>query len=104
MRKLSRRERRNLGKGLLFIFPWLLGFVSFTLYPLLASFYYSFTRYDVLRPAKFVGLENYKEIFLGDDIFRVVLGNTLYFVFIGVPAGFLTAFFGGQKDVASQGL
>ncbi|MBI1877879.1 MAG: sugar ABC transporter permease [Chloroflexi bacterium] len=92
VRKLSYQERRNLGKGLLFISPWLVGFVSFTVYPLLASLYYSFTRYDVLRPAKFIGLANYQEIFFGDDIFREVLGNTLYFVLVGVPASFLTAF------------
>jgi multiple sugar transport system permease protein len=90
--KLSRHERQNVAKGLLFISPWLLGFASFTIYPLLSSFYYSFTQYDVLRPAKFIGLGNYKEIFLNDNLFRIVLGNTLYFVLIGVPAGFITAF------------
>lgn len=92
MLKLSRHERQNVAKGLLFISPWLLGFASFTIYPLLSSFYYSFTQYDVLRPAKFIGLGNYKEIFLNDNLFRIVLGNTLYFVLIGVPAGFITAF------------
>lgn len=92
MLKFSRHERQNVAKGLLFISPWLLGFTLFTIYPLVSSFYYSFTQYDVLRPAKFIGLGNYKEIFLNDNLFRVVLGNTLYFVLIGVPAGFITAF------------
>jgi multiple sugar transport system permease protein len=90
--KFSRHERQNVAKGLLFISPWLLGFTLFTIYPLISSFYYSFTQYDVLRPAKFIGLSNYKEIFLNDNLFRIVLGNTLYVVLIGVPAGFITAF------------
>src|SRR5262245_6587776 len=92
MIKLNRREVARMGKGLLFVSPWLLGFLGFTLYPLISSFYYSFTRYDVLRPAKFIGLKNYQDIFLNDDMTRIVLGNTIYFVLVGVPAGFVTAF------------
>jgi len=88
----DRREVGKTAKGLLFILPWLVGFLLFTLYPLLSSLYYSFTRYDVLRPPTFIGLQNYYNIFFGDKIFRIVLGNTLYFVIIGVPAAFVTAF------------
>src|SRR5262245_34925823 len=86
------REFSKTLKGLLFISPWIIGFLCFTLYPLIASFYYSFTRYDVLRPPKFIGFQNYLDIFLKDEIFRTVLFNTIYFVFIGVPAAFITAF------------
>jgi multiple sugar transport system permease protein len=89
---LSRREIGTIAKGVAFISPWLFGFLAFTLYPLASSLYYSFTRYDVLRPAKFVGFQNFVEIFTKDDLFRVVLGNTLYFVLVGVPAAFVTAF------------
>ena len=86
------RERRKIVQGLLFVSPWIVGFLAFTIYPLLASGYYSFTRYDVLRPPKLVGLANYARIFLQDDVFRVALANTLYFVLVGVPAGFVSAF------------
>ena len=86
------REGRRIATGLFFTFPWILGFLAFTIYPLIASAYYSFTSYDVLRPPRWVGLDNYAEIFLRDSIFRLALGNTLYFVIIGVPAGLVTAF------------
>jgi multiple sugar transport system permease protein len=89
---IDRREVGKTLKGLLFILPWLVGFLSFTLLPLLSSLYYSFTRYDVLRPPTFIGFENFQNIFLEDKIFRIVLSNTLYFVLVGVPAAFVTAF------------
>ena len=87
----ARRELRKILTGVSFITPWILGFLGFTLYPVVASAYYSFTRYDVIRPPKFVGFENYAQILGGDAVFRQSLGNTVYFVFIGVPAAFLTA-------------
>lgn len=88
-----RRSRtRNIAKGLAFISPWLVGYLIFTLYPILASAYYSLTRYDVLRPPRFIGLENYRELFFQDEIFRTVVYNTTYLVIIGVPAGVVTAF------------
>jgi multiple sugar transport system permease protein len=45
--------------GWLSISPWLVGFLIFTLGPLLASLYFSFTKYDVLTPPQWIGLENY---------------------------------------------
>ena len=90
--RLRRQERRNLVNGLLFISLWLIGFLLFTIYPILASAYYSFMRYDIIRPPKFVGLANYAEIFFADDTFRVVLANTLYLVVIGVPITVAVAF------------
>ncbi len=92
MSENTRREARRILQGLLFVSPWIIGFLAFTIYPLLASGYYSFTDYDVLRPPKFVGLANYAQIFLKDALFRIALYNTLYFVFIGVPAAFVSSF------------
>jgi multiple sugar transport system permease protein len=92
MASISRSESRNIAKGLFFIAPWIVGFLAFMVYPLISSLYYSLTRYDVLRPPKFVGLENYQDLLLGDEMFRIAIGNTLYFVLIGVPAAFVTAF------------
>ena len=88
----QRTQVREILKGLAFISPWLIGFSAFTLYPIVASAYYSLTRYDVLRPPRFIGLENYVELFSQDEIFWTVVFNTLYLVFIGVPAGLITAF------------
>lgn len=90
--RMSRLTRRNLLAGLAFVSPWIAGYLAFTVYPILASAYYSLTMYDVLRPARFVGLENYVLIFTKDEIFRTVLSNTLYMVVLGVPAGLAAAF------------
>jgi multiple sugar transport system permease protein len=88
----SRSERRNLVMGLVFISPWLIGFLLWTVYPLLSSLYYSFTRYDLLRPAVFIGVENFREIFSRDAEFRQVMGNTLYYVGLGAPLTVIAAF------------
>jgi ABC-type sugar transport system permease subunit len=88
----NRKELRAVAKGLLFISPWLFGFFAFTIYPLLASLYYSFTRYDIISSPKWIGLENYRNLLFDDDTFRVVVANTLYFVFLAVPIGVVVAF------------
>lgn len=85
-------EFRSIAKGLLFISPWLLGFFAFTIYPIIASLYYSFTRYDIISTPKWIGLTNYQRLLFEDDKFRVVIWNTLYFVVIGVPLGVAVAF------------
>lgn len=76
--------RKNVLNGLLFISPWIVGFLCFTAYPLISSFYYSLTDYDIINQPVFVGLENYKTLFTGDDLFYKVLKNTLYMVFVGI--------------------
>lgn len=85
-------ERRNFAIGMLFISPWLIGFLIFTVIPLLSSLYYSFTFYDLLRPARFIGLQNYIEIFTRDPDIPLVTGNTLFYVGFGVPLGLISAF------------
>jgi multiple sugar transport system permease protein len=87
----TRKRRRNLLKGLLFVSPWLAGLLLFTVYPIAASFYYSFTQYDVVRPPIPIGFENYARIAV-DDVFWKSLYNTLYFVVIGVPGQIAIAF------------
>jgi multiple sugar transport system permease protein len=76
--------RKNLTTGLLFISPWIIGFLFFTAYPLISSFYYSLTDYDIINAPVFVGLENYKTLFTGDDMFYKVLKNTFFMIFIGL--------------------
>ena len=90
--RLSRMERRRLVIGLLFASPWIIGFVAFTFFPIASSFYYSFTRYDLLRDPVFVGFDNYYNLFFDDDDFRLVTFNTLWWVFISAPLGVLSAF------------
>jgi len=89
---MSKQEWRQIGKGLLFVSPWLLGFLAWTVYPLLSSIYYSLTRYDLIRPPVFIGLKNYIDLFTRDPHFKVVIPNTLYYVGLGTPLAVITAF------------
>ena len=91
-RRFTAGERRNLLWGLFFISPWLVGFLTYELYPLVASFYYSLTRYDLIREPSFIGADNYIELFTNDPNFPQVLWNTLFYVGIGVPLGIAFAF------------
>ena len=91
----SKYGRRDLLMGLLFVSPWLVGFVLWTAYPLLSSLYYSFTRYDLLRPAVWIGLDNYVELFTDDSQFFTVIYNTLYYVLLSAPLGVISAFLMG---------
>ena len=63
-----RRARRRLTAGrygyvVLFLSPWIIGFVLFTAWPMLLSLYYSFTSYDLLTKPRWVGLDNYRFMF-----------------------------------------
>ena len=89
---LSVQEKHNLRWGLFFIAPWLVGFLTYELYPLGASFYYSLTRYDLIREPVFLGAKNYIDLFTTDPNFPQVLINTLYYVGFGVPLGIAFAF------------
>jgi multiple sugar transport system permease protein len=91
-RGLSRTTRRNLITGLLFISPWIIGFLAFTAYPIVASLYYSFTLYDIINPPKFIGLQNFLFMFTKDPSFPIVMYNTIYFVILGVPSALIVAF------------
>lgn len=85
-------ERRNFFMGMLFISPWLIGFLLWTVYPLLSSLYYSMTFYDLLRAPRWIGFGNYIEIFTRDPEIKNVTLNTLFYVGFGVPLGLITAF------------
>jgi multiple sugar transport system permease protein len=89
---MSKQEWRQVAKGLLFISPWLIGFIAWTIYPLLSSAYYSLTRYDLLRPPVWIGLTNYVDLLTTDPHFKVVIPNTLYYVGLGTPLAVITAF------------
>ncbi|MBB6634825.1 carbohydrate ABC transporter permease [Cohnella thailandensis] len=80
---IRKRERKLLVKGLLFTSPWIIGFLIFQLYPILASFYYSLTEYNLFKPPEWVGFGNYKDLFQ-DDKFYKSMYNTLYITIVGV--------------------
>ena len=71
--------------GFLAISPWVLGFLIFTLGPLVASLYFSFTRYNVVQSPRWVGLDNYRRIFADDPLFLKSLGNSVVYTLLYVP-------------------
>ena len=81
---LGRAIARNV-TAYLFMLPWLLGLLVFTLGPMLSSLYLSFTRFELLQPSEWIGLENFREIFFEDDRFRQSLKVTFFFVVVSVP-------------------
>src|SRR5262245_57572833 len=77
--------------ALFFAAPWVIGFCWFQLYPIAASLYYSLTSYNILRPPIFVGLANYQNLFLHDELFLQALTNTAIFTLVSVPLGLAVA-------------
>jgi oligogalacturonide transport system permease protein len=79
--------------GLLYILPWFIGFLSLQLVPLISSFWYSFTNFQLIGKYNFVGLENFKNIFTNDPVFWQSLKVTFFYVFIAVPGKLAFALF-----------
>lgn len=90
VRAVTRLERMNLLKGLLFVSPWLVGFVVFLAYPMLYAGYLSFTEYTGFTAPEWIGVGNYIELF-HDESFWKSLGNTLYYTALAVPLGVVVA-------------
>ncbi|MFP4661742.1 MAG: carbohydrate ABC transporter permease [Halanaerobiales bacterium] len=70
--------------GYFFLAPWLIGLLVFTIIPMIASLYFSFTNYNILNPPNFVGIGNYLKLF-SDRKFIQSLSVTFRFVLISVP-------------------
>ena len=71
--------------GFLFVLPFVLGVLGFKLFPFVMSFALAFTQYDLIDPPQWVGLQNYRELFAADPLFRKSLGVTLLFAALAVP-------------------
>jgi multiple sugar transport system permease protein len=78
--------RRNL-TGLLFISPWLIGFLVFTLGPFVSSIFLSFNTYDLVHPPRWVGGANYTTLLHKDPLFWSSLGVTFRYAAASVPLG-----------------
>ena len=87
--KLEREERRGF---FLFISPWLIGFVLLMLVPMLTSAYISLTRWNLLKPPVFVGLENFKTIF-ADPLFYKSMRVTFTYTLFAVPLNIVLSVF-----------
>ncbi len=78
--------------GYIFIAPWLIGFLIFSLVPVLASFGLSFTSYELITAPKWIGAKNYVEMMSQDRLFWMSLYNTAYYTLFSVPLNLAFAF------------
>ena len=88
--KMKKSERRDNLNGFLFALPWIIGFICFSLIPLLTSLYYSFTSFNPVKAPEWVGLENYQYL-LKDPLVLKSLKNTLFMAFVSTPINLFIA-------------
>ncbi|MGH2558766.1 MAG: carbohydrate ABC transporter permease, partial [Thermomicrobiales bacterium] len=81
---LLRKRLRKALPAYLFILPGMALFLTWTLYPLVQAFAMSFAEWNLIKPSKFVGLDNYRRAF-DDPIFWTALENTVLYTVITVP-------------------
>lgn len=84
--RMGKMARREMLWFYFFISPWIIGYIVFTLGPIVASGYLSLTRYNVATPPVFVGLQNYR-LLLNDSIFWKSLQVSAYYTALSVPLG-----------------
>lgn len=89
-RSVMKASKKEALIAMVFIAPWVIGFLVFTLTPIISSLYYSLCEYNVLDKPKFIGMENYINLFK-DGVFLKSLYNTMYMILIGVPLTTVTA-------------
>jgi multiple sugar transport system permease protein len=77
--------------ALLFLSPWFLGLMIFSLIPIILSLYFSFTNYDLLSAPRWNGIENYSKLLTNDPRFYQALKVTCKYVLIGVPLQLMMA-------------
>ena len=90
--KMTRAEKRRMGTGLLFIGPWIAGFLGLTAYPFVSIVYHSLYDWSMLMPASFVGVANYRDL-CTDELFWKALSNTLSFAALSIPLGLFVSLF-----------
>lgn len=83
-RRMNKMQRKEAAWGYLFIAPLVLGLLVFSIFPILFSFYMSFTDWNSLVDPNFLGIKNYVDI-VQDDNFGLEIRNTLYFAAGTVP-------------------
>ncbi|SCH13811.1 Maltose transport system permease protein malF [uncultured Clostridium sp.] len=87
------KKRKDTITGILFSLPAILGFLCFALGPMVVSFILGFTDYSISGSATFCGLDNYKKMFTGGDVFFFkALSVTIFFAFLNVAVCMITGF------------
>jgi multiple sugar transport system permease protein len=87
---MTPREKREAWEAVLFLSPWIIGFICFTAGPVVFSLGLSFFKWDALHPAEFYGLSNYRQMF-HDPLLTKSLWNTTLYAVMYIPAAICTA-------------
>ena len=90
--EVMKKNLKNSRASYAMMAPYLLIFLTFTIIPVVVGFALSFTNYDMLQSPKFVGLDNYVNLFLYDEVFIIALKNTLILAVITGPVSYIMAF------------
>lgn len=85
--RYSNLAKKEALHGYICIAPWLAGFILFALFPMIFSFLISLTKWDMIKPAQFIGFENYSRIFAEDFRFRQSLWVTARYAALSLPLG-----------------
>src|SRR5574344_1122739 len=75
-----------------FLLPFAILFFISNILPMLTSIYYSFTNFNMLEKPKFIGMQNYINLFLQDDVNRIAIKNTFLIAMVTGPIGYIMAF------------
>ncbi len=84
-RNMTAQERRDARTGYIALSPWMLGFAVFYAFPILATLYFSFTEWVLVKPPTWIGLDNYVRMFTRDPLFVSALKATTLFVLMSLP-------------------
>jgi len=76
----------------LFLAPYAILFITFVILPIAISIFYSFTYYNILEPARFIGVQNYINLILQDEVFLTSVKNTFVIAVITGPVGYILSF------------
>ncbi|MBQ2100971.1 MAG: sugar ABC transporter permease, partial [Lachnospiraceae bacterium] len=76
----------------LFLAPYAILFTMFYILPVINSIFYSFTYYNILEPARFIGIHNYISLILEDDVFLIGIKNTFMIAIVTGPLGYILSF------------
>lgn len=89
--KRTASQKRETRIGLLFLMPWIVGALTLTVGPMILSLLMSFSDWDIIMPAKWAGIGNYREAFLEDPRFWNSFKITVLFTAVSIPIGIALA-------------
>ena len=90
--KTNWKKAKMMKNCYLFLLPYAVLFTLFYIVPLVTSIFYGFTYYNILEKPKFIGLQNYINLILQDDVFLIAIRNTFIIAAITGPIGYMLSF------------